>query len=126
MKSLPTITADRKQLAQVFQNLISNAIEYCDEDPPQIEIGAERNDGEWELRVTDNGIGMRPEQTEAIFDIFQRFHTQDEYPGTGIGLSLCEKIVERHGGEIWVESEPDEGSTFYFTIPTTEGDCRSI
>ncbi len=115
--SLPTVTADRKQLTQVFQNLLSNAIKYRGDNRPEIEIDAERGADEWVFRVSDNGIGMSPEETDRIFEIFQRLHT-DEYAGTGIGLALCKKIVDRHGGELWVESAPSTGSTFYFTIPT--------
>jgi PAS domain S-box-containing protein len=114
--SLPTLCADRGQLAQVFQNLISNALKFCGMAPPRIHVGAECRDGEWRLRVTDNGIGIDPQYFDRIFMIFQRLHTRDEYPGTGIGLALCKKIVERHGGRIWVESETGKGSTFCFTL----------
>ncbi|MDS0474420.1 PAS domain S-box protein [Natrinema sp. 1APR25-10V2] len=115
--SLPTVEADRNQLEQVFQNLVSNAIKYRGDDPPEIEISAERDGGEWVFQVADNGIGMDSEQTDRIFDVFERLHTDEEYSGTGIGLAQCEKIIDRHGGDIWVESEPGDGSTFYFTIP---------
>ena len=117
---LPTVPADSNQLEQVFQNLVSNAIKYRGEDPPEIEIGAGRDDDRWVFQVADNGIGMDPEHTDRIFDVFDRLHTHEEYPGTGIGLALCQKIIERHGGDIWVESEPGVGSTFYFTIPADE------
>ena len=113
---LPTLSADRGQLAQVFQNLISNALKFCGTRPPRIHVGAECRDGEWCFRVTDNGIGIEPKYFDRIFLIFQRLHTRDEYPGTGIGLALCKKIVERHGGRIWVESETGKGSTFCFTL----------
>ncbi|QLG60957.1 PAS domain-containing sensor histidine kinase [Halorarum salinum] len=121
---LPTVTADDKQLEQVFQNLVSNALKYRGEEPPRIEVDAERRDGAWRFRVSDNGIGIDPVQADRIFDVFDRLHTREEYPGTGIGLALCERIVERHGGRIWVESTVGEGSCFYFTIPYDGGDDR--
>ncbi|SER25943.1 PAS domain S-box-containing protein [Natrinema salaciae] len=115
--SLPTVPIDQNQLEQVFQNLVSNAIKYHGDDPPEIEISAERDGGKWVFQVADNGIGMDPEQTDRIFDVFERLHTAEEHSGTGIGLALCTEIIDRHGGDIWVESEPGDGSTFYFTIP---------
>lgn len=118
-ESLPTVTADGEQLEQVFQNLISNAIKYSDE-LPQIEIAAEQRGDQWEFSVADNGIGIDPERTDRIFEVFKRLHQDDEYPGTGIGLSLCQEIVENHRGDIWVESTPGEGSTFYFTLPRAD------
>jgi light-regulated signal transduction histidine kinase (bacteriophytochrome) len=118
--SLPTVHADPNQLEQVFQNLLSNAIKYRGEEPPRIDIWAERDAGEWVVHVADNGIGMDPGHTDRIFEVFHRLHTHEEYPGTGIGLALCRKIIGRHGGDIWVESEPGEGSTFHFTIPIAE------
>ncbi|MBN1813034.1 MAG: GAF domain-containing protein [Anaerolineae bacterium] len=115
---LPIVGADATQLTQVYQNLISNAIKFHKKDiPPCIHVSAERQEDEWRFSVRDNGIGIAPEHTERIFLIFQRLHTREEYPGTGIGLAVCKKIIERHGGRIWIESEPEEGSTFYFTIP---------
>jgi light-regulated signal transduction histidine kinase (bacteriophytochrome) len=114
---LPVVMADPIQLNQLLQNLISNAIKFHGEEKPNIHISAERNEKEWVFSVSDNGIGMPAEHRERIFEIFQRLHNKKEYPGTGIGLSTCKKIVERHGGRIWVKSEIGKGSTFYFTIP---------
>jgi PAS domain S-box-containing protein len=118
---LPTVMADEAQLAQVFQNLIANAIKFRKENvPPRVHVSAEQRGDEWVFSVADNGIGIDPEQSDHIFQIFQRLHTEEEYPGLGMGLALCKRIVERHGGRIWVESEPGEGSTFTFTLPTKE------
>jgi signal transduction histidine kinase len=115
---LPTIVADGTQLVQLFQNLISNAIKFRREAvPPRVHLSATRDDREWRLAIRDNGIGIDPQYADRIFVIFQRLHTIADYPGTGIGLALCKKIVERHGGRIWMESQPGHGATFYFTFP---------
>ena len=118
--NLPVVLADESQLMQLFQNLIGNAVKFCDKKQPEIHISAERKNKEWVFSVKDNGIGIDPEYKERIFQIFQRLHSRDEYPGTGIGLAVCKRIVERHGGKIWVESEVGKGSTFYFSIPIRE------
>ncbi|NNC28844.1 PAS domain S-box protein [Longimicrobium terrae] len=117
--TLPVVTGDAVQLGQVLQNLVANAVKFHGDAPPRVHVGAERNGAEWVIRVRDNGIGIAPEYAQRIFVIFQRLHTRAEYPGTGIGLSICKKIVERHGGRIWVESAPDGGSVFSFTLPAT-------
>jgi light-regulated signal transduction histidine kinase (bacteriophytochrome) len=114
---MPVIDASDLQLTLLFQNLISNGIKYKNARPPQVSIAAEEKKSYWQFSVHDNGMGIREEDYERIFRIFQRLHTREEFPGTGIGLALCKKIVERHGGNIWVESAPGQGSTFYFTIP---------
>lgn len=119
--SLPEVLADETQLVQVFQNLISNALKYHGEQPVKIHIGAKQIRQKWHFSVSDNGIGIKPENHERIFGIFQRLHTDEEFEGAGIGLSITKRIIERHGGEIWVDSEPGEGSIFYFTLPTRSG-----
>lgn len=123
--SLPVVYANETMLAQLFQNLIGNAIKFRGDEPLHIHVSAEQHDGEWRFAVHDNGIGIAPEYAERIFVIFQRLHARDEYAGTGIGLAICKKIVERHGGRIWVESVPGEGATFYFTLPDHEHEEES-
>ena len=118
---LPTVMGAESQLVQLFQNLIDNAIKFRREEPPRIHISAEDRGNDWFFSVKDNGIGIDPQYNERIFIIFQRLHRREEYPGTGIGLTICKKIVERHGGRVWVDSQPGNGSTFYFTIPKTGG-----
>ncbi len=122
----PSIMCDATQLVQVFHNLIDNAIKFNDKENPEIFISAQKNHNEWKFAVTDNGIGIDPEHQKQIFEIFKRLHTREEYPGTGIGLALCQKIIERHGGNIWVESKLFKGSTFYFTIPDALDDHIKI
>ena len=118
--ALPTPTVDAGQMVQLFQNLIGNALKFRGERAPEIHVGAERQPERWVLAVRDNGIGIEPQYYERIFLVFQRLHTRRMYPGNGIGLAICKKIVERHGGAIWVESEAGRGSTFSFTIPKRE------
>lgn len=117
---LPTIMADNTKLMQLFQNLIGNAIKFANRNPPKIHISITRLEDEWLFSVHDNGIGIDPQYSDRIFIIFQRLHTRDEYPGTGVGLAICKKIIECHRGRIWVESKLGEGSTFYFTLPVGE------
>ncbi|HUU31509.1 MAG TPA: ATP-binding protein [Phycisphaerae bacterium] len=122
---LPTVVADDVQLSRLFQNLIGNAIKFHGDEPPRIRVGAEKKPvpsavegaDEWQFFVRDNGIGIDPQYCERIFVIFQRLHGRSEYPGTGMGLAIAKRIVERHGGRIWVQSESGKGSTFYFTVP---------
>jgi light-regulated signal transduction histidine kinase (bacteriophytochrome) len=116
---LPSLRGDPIQLLSLFQNLIGNAIKFRGDKPPVIHIGVLAEDTHWVFSFKDQGIGIEPDFYERIFVIFQRLHGQGEYPGTGIGLALCRKIVERHGGKIWVESRMGAGSTFFFTIPKT-------
>jgi len=128
--NMPTVKADEGQLLQLFQNLIENAIKFRSDKPPAIHVSAERGEGEWVFSVKDNGIGIDPKYQNRLFVVFQRLHSAAKYPGTGIGLALCKRIVERLGGRIWVESELGKGSTFRFTIPDNmeelvEGDLET-
>jgi PAS domain S-box-containing protein len=123
---LPTLAVDAGQIRQLFQNLVGNAIKFHGEQPPKIHIAAKRQDGRWEFPVRDNGIGIEPQYFEKIFQIFQRLHTRKDYPGTGIGLAICKRIVERHGGALWVESQLGHGSTFYFSLPDTAANTALI
>ena len=123
---LPEVMADSTQLVQVFQNLILNGIKFHGEETPKIHIAAEKKASEWVFSVQDNGIGIDPQYSERIFEIFKRLNSRDRYPGTGIGLAICKKIIERHGGRIWVESELGKGSTFYFTLPINSADFQKL
>ncbi len=114
---LPVVMADASQLTQVFQNLIGNAIKFCSQELPRIHVAAEPRGNEWLFSIRDNGIGIDPQYHDRIFDMSQRLHSRTEYPGSGIGLAICDKVLKRHGGRIWVESETGKGATFYFTIP---------
>jgi len=118
---LPVVWAARSQIAQVFQNLIGNAIKFRGKETPVISVQAEKVDHQWLFTVSDNGIGIAPESAENIFVVFQRLHTRTEYAGNGIGLAICQKIVQSYGGRIWAESEVGRGSTFYFTLPAAAG-----
>lgn len=121
VSDLPRVRADPTQLTQLFQNLIGNAVKFRGPDPPRVDVSAERRDGTWEFTVRDNGIGIDPTHHERVFTMFQRLHPRTRYEGTGIGLAICKAIVERHGGRIWIDSEPGRGSIFRFTFPYTEG-----
>lgn len=121
-RGLPRVTGDRRQLIELFQNLISNAIKYSREFPPQIEITAAETDDGWQFGIADNGIGIDSQHFDEIFQIFKRLHDTQEYPGTGIGLAICKKIVEYHCGQIWVDSQVGVGSTFYFTVSNGTSD----
>jgi signal transduction histidine kinase len=121
---LPTLCANETHLTQLFQNLLSNALKYhLPEQPPYVQVSAKHQENEWCFGVHDNGIGIQPEYFDKVFQIFQRLHTKEEYPGTGIGLATCKKIVESHGGRIWVDSKPTIGTTFYFTWPELTSDA---
>jgi PAS domain S-box-containing protein len=117
---LPTVMVDNPQWVQLFQNLIGNAIKFRGNEPPRVHVSASPNGNGWIFSVRDNGIGIAPEYAESIFTIFKRLHGRQDYPGTGIGLAICKKIVERHGGRIWVESEVQKGTIFYFTLPASK------
>ncbi len=118
---LPMLKVDRSQITRVFQNLINNSLKFGEPgQAPVIHVSAQRQNVEWVISVKDNGIGVPEKEREKIFEIFQRLHVRDDFPGTGIGLSICKRIIERHGGRIWVESEPGEGCAFFFTLPASE------
>jgi PAS domain S-box-containing protein len=114
---LPVVIGDRSQFIQLMQNLIGNGLKYHGDKSPHVHVSAERNGSEWIFSVQDNGIGIAPKYYERVFEIFKRLHDQKEYPGTGIGLAVCRRVVNRHGGRIWVESEAGHGSVFHFTLP---------
>ena len=114
---LPTVRGEQTHLIQLFQNLIGNAIKYCDRDQPRIEIDCSQKNDHWEISVRDNGIGIAPEHHDRVFEIFRRLHTEAEYPGTGIGLAICRRIVDRHGGDIWIESDGIRGTSIIFSLP---------
>lgn len=123
--SLPAVHADRRQLTQLFQNLLSNAIKYSGHAPPHVTVSAEPVGDAWCFAVRDRGIGIPPEARERVFAIFQRLHGREEYPGTGVGLALCRRIVERHGGRIWIEPTSGPGTEVRFTLPASPGPAAS-
>jgi light-regulated signal transduction histidine kinase (bacteriophytochrome) len=118
--ALPIVSADDFQIVQLLQNLVGNALKFRGDHPARVHVDAERLGDEWTIRVRDEGIGIAEEHRERIFSLFHRLHTTDEYPGSGIGLAICRKIVARNGGRIWVESTPGAGATFHFTLPITD------
>ena len=119
-EKMPMVMADGTQIGQLFQNILANGLKFRGEKPPRLSLAVAREDGTdfWRFSVTDNGIGIEPQYFERVFVIFQRLHAKERYAGTGIGLAICKKIVERHGGKLWVESKPGEGTTFLFTLPS--------
>ncbi len=121
---MPEVEADRTHLVLLFQNLIGNGVKFNGGRKPKVHVGAREERDRWVFSVADNGIGIEPRYFDKIFVVFQRLHAREEYPGTGIGLALCKKVVEQHKGKIWVDSEPGKGSTFYFTIPRTPSGGR--
>jgi light-regulated signal transduction histidine kinase (bacteriophytochrome) len=124
-ENLPTVLADPNQVRTVFHHLLANALTFRSVDPPKVRVRAEAGDGEWVFAVEDNGIGIDPQNAQRIFEVFQRLHTRAERPGVGVGLAVTKRIVERHGGRIWVESSPGTGATFYFTLPDCPADLVS-
>lgn len=122
---LPTLSVDRPQLTQLFQNLIENALKYRSDQPPRIAVSCERQGDEWIFSVADNGIGIDPKHHQRIFEIFRRLHSYAGIPGTGIGLAICQRIVSRHGGHMWVDSEKGNGSVFHFSLPAGESAGRT-
>src|SRR5262249_22606036 len=117
---LPAVRGEPALLTAVFQNLIGNAVKFHGERPPRVVLSAERDGGRWAFACADDGIGIEPEYAERIFVIFQRLHPKDAYPGTGIGLAMCRKIIEYHGGRIWLDTDAGRGATFRFTLPVVE------
>jgi signal transduction histidine kinase len=124
--AMPIVRADRGRVGQVLQNLIGNALKFCDRDTPRIEVRAVREGAVHRMSVADNGIGIDPAEAERIFRPFHRLHSEDSYEGTGIGLAICQKIVSRHGGTIWAEGMPGEGTTFHFTLPAVDEDLPAV
>lgn len=123
---LPAVRCDMTQLILLFQNLVANAVKFHSAEVPRVEIGAEQQGAEWLFRIRDNGIGIAPAQFQRVFQIFQRLHTAEQYPGSGMGLAICKKILERHQGRIWVQSEPGKGSTFFFTLPCAPAESSPV
>ena len=117
---LPSVRGDQTQILQVFQNLVANALKFRRDAPPMVHVAARREEGGWQFSVKDNGIGIEPQYQSQLFRLFKRLHSRDEYPGTGLGLAIAKKVVEGHGGRIWLESQPGEGATFFFTLPGAE------
>jgi len=115
---LPKVRGDQLQLVQVLQNLVANALKFHGSDAPRVQIGARRQDNAWVVSVTDNGIGIDPRFHDRLFKVFERLHSRADYPGTGIGLATCKRVVERHGGRIWIESSEGHGATFSFSLPS--------
>jgi signal transduction histidine kinase len=116
--ALPRVRGDQAMLRQLFQNLVDNAVMFSGDGPPLVVVGGRGGDGEATLWVRDRGIGIAAEDAPSLFKLFRRLHTREEFPGSGLGLALCKKIVERHGGRLWLESVPGQGSTFFFTLPS--------
>src|SRR5262249_18700485 len=123
---LPEVTVDDVQIVQLLQNLIGNAIKFRGSQAPKIKVTATEEAAEWEFSVEDNGIGIESQYYERIFMVFQRLHDKGTYPGTGIGLAICKKVIDRHHGRIWVESRPGEGSIFRFSLPKTKGEVVHV